>query len=82
MLNQTFMDKEHGDCNQVNEESIDMSLNVNNNSYLRAESGVLDTSLENIGAQQKIRLIPDFIGSGHFPFGAEIDSSTTELDLN
>lgn len=24
----------------------------------------------------------DFIGSGHFPFGAEIDSSTTELSLN
>jgi len=24
----------------------------------------------------------DFIGSGHFPFGAEIDSSTTELQLN
>jgi len=24
----------------------------------------------------------DFIGSGHFPFGADIDSSTTDLSLN
>ena len=33
-------------------------------------------------ANRKIKLMDDFIGSGHFPFGAEIDSSTTELSLN
>lgn len=44
---------------------------------------MLDTNIESqFDSSQKIRLIPDFIGSGHFPFGADIDSSTTELDLN
>ena len=34
------------------------------------------------GTQTKIRLMNDFIGGGNFPFGAEIDSETTELSLN
>ena len=34
------------------------------------------------GNQTKIHLMNDFIGGGNFPFGAEIDSETTELSLN
>ena len=34
------------------------------------------------GGQTKIHLMNDFIGGGNFPFGAEIDSETTELSLN
>ena len=37
---------------------------------------------ESVGPSTKIRLMENFIGSGHFPFGAQIDSSTTELSLN
>ena len=53
-----------------------MSLN---DSILTRDS---DDSRINSGGGTKIRLMDGFIGSGHFPFGAQIDSSTTELSLN
>ena len=48
------------------------------NSY---DSSVNDSTMAG-GGTQKIKLMEDFIGSGNFPFGADLDSSTTELSLN
>ena len=45
-------------------------------------SGASDGAALGDGNGQKIQLMSGFIGSGHFPFGADTDSSTTELSLN
>ena len=59
-----------------------MDSNESNNKLEETFDSARD-SISQIGSStQKIKLMEDFIGSGHFPFGADLDSSTTELSLN
>ena len=81
----TFEDVKNTDHNTDLDQTVDSVLNDSGNISGDLEQSFDSTGRESEeynGTQTKIRLMNDFIGGGNFPFGAEIDSETTELSLN